>query len=214
MKKKSAKRVSASVRSLREKLSRLEKVSRRRASDRKSLRAKFQELQELHRNLVDTRDYLQNLVQYSGDAIISIDRNATILFWNRGAEEIYGYRPQEVIGNSLFMFDPPEIRAEHKRLIQRVFRGESVRNLEQQRLRKDGQPIWVSATLSPVKDASGRVLGVSAIVTDITQRKLLGQQLRMSEERYRTLFEESKDMVFMSDLQGRFSDVNPAGVAM
>jgi len=214
MKKKSGKRVSASVRSLREKLSRLEKVSRLRASDRKRLRAKFQELQELYRNLVDTRDYLQNLVQYSGDAIISIDRNAIILFWNRGAEEIYGYRPQEVIGNSLFMFDPPEIRAEHKRLIQRVFRGESVRNLEQQRLRKDGQPIWVSATLSPVKDGSGRVVGVSAIVTDITQRKLLGQQLRMSEERYRTLFEESKDMVFMSNLQGRFSDVNPAGVTM
>lgn len=168
----------------------------------------------LLQEVVETRDYLQSLIEHSRDGIITVDRNEIIRSWNRGAEEIYGYRAEEVVGRSLFVFDPREIRAERKRMFKKVWDGQALLNLELERVRKDGQRIWVDATLSPLRDASGKVISASVIVKDISQRKLLEQQLRVSEERYRTLFEESKDMVFISDLGGRFIDVNPAGVAM
>ncbi len=214
MKKKSAKPSSATLRSLRQKISRLEKVSRERASDCRKWRTECRELERLHRKLVERRDYLENLLMYSGDAITSVGRDGRILSWNRGAEQIYGYRPEEVLGKSLYMFDPPQIRAGRKRLFGRVWRGESLHNLELERLRKDGKRIWVSATVSPIRDASGRVVAASVIVKEITARKILEQQLLDSEEKYRTLFEESKDMVFISDPKGQFIDVNPAGVSM
>jgi PAS domain S-box-containing protein len=114
---------------------------------------------------------LAALVESSDDAILSIDLDATIATWNRAAEELFGYKPEEVIGKSVTMLIPADRHGEEPLIIQRISRGEHVQHYETVRLRKDGRPIPVSLSVSPILDASGTVIGASKIARDITERK-------------------------------------------
>ncbi len=111
------------------------------------------------------------VVDSSDDAIISKDLEGTINSWNRGAEKIFGYSASDVIGKPMLMLFLPDRVNEESEILQRIRRGESVEHFETHRVRKDGKKIDVSVTISPIKDASGAIVGASKIARDITARK-------------------------------------------
>jgi PAS domain S-box-containing protein len=114
---------------------------------------------------------LAAIVETSDDAIISKDLNGIIATWNHGAEKLFGYETEEVVGKSITILIPPERLDEEKNILARIRRGERVDQYETVRQRKDGRRIDISLTVSPIKDAAGAVVGASKIARDITERK-------------------------------------------
>jgi len=123
---------------------------------------------------------LAAIVDSSDDAIISADLKGVILTWNAAAERMFGYSAQEVHGRSISLLVPPDRAAEDAELQGRLKRGEHIQTFETVRVHKSDKRIWVSLTLSPIRDDSGAVIAVSEIVRDITERKALEEQLRQS----------------------------------
>ncbi|MBW3634487.1 MAG: PAS domain S-box protein, partial [Chloroflexi bacterium] len=113
---------------------------------------------------------LAAIVESSDDAIISRTLEGTITTWNRGAERLYGFSASEVIGQDISRLLPPARQAELPSLTNRLARGEQIPHFETVRLRKDGTRVDVSISLSPIRDAAGRVVAVSTIARDITER--------------------------------------------
>ena len=111
------------------------------------------------------------IVQSSEDAIIGKTLEGIVTSWNPGAEKVFGYAADEMIGRSLNVIIPPELRDDEADILERLGRGEAIKHFETERLRKDGVRISVSITVSPVRDASGLIVGVSKIARDITERK-------------------------------------------
>jgi PAS domain S-box-containing protein len=121
------------------------------------------------------------IVSSSDDAIISKTLEGIITSWNAGAQRIFGYSAGEVVGRPITILIPPDRQDEESQIIERLRRGQSVRHLETVRIRKDGGQIHVSLAISPIKDASGQVIGVSKIARDITDRKRAAEALRRAE---------------------------------
>jgi PAS domain S-box-containing protein len=119
----------------------------------------------------DTALLLASIVEASDDAIISKDLNSTITSWNRGAKRIFGYLAEEAIGKSIIMLIPPEYRDEEIAILDRIRRGQRIEHFETIRQRKHGSRIDVSLTISPIKDAFGKIVGASKVARDITDRK-------------------------------------------
>jgi PAS domain S-box-containing protein len=120
------------------------------------------------------------IVEFSEDAIIGKNLDGTITSWNAGAERIYGYRAAETVGKSIAMLLPPGNADELLRLMEKIRRGEVVEHYETGRIRKNGECIQMSLSLSPVKDAAGTIVGVSAIGRDITERKLAEEKIKLT----------------------------------
>jgi diguanylate cyclase (GGDEF)-like protein/PAS domain S-box-containing protein len=120
------------------------------------------------------------VVENSAESIMQQGLDSTILSWNKAAERIYGYTAEEVIGRPVSLLVPPDCQEELQHLVEGVHLGGSVQSHETVRIRKDGTPIDVALTLSPVQDRKGRVFGVSSIAREITERKQAGEALRQS----------------------------------
>jgi two-component system, cell cycle sensor histidine kinase and response regulator CckA len=118
-----------------------------------------------------TAAFVASMVESCDDAIIGQKLDGTVVTWNSGAERLYGYTAPEMLGRSISVLYPPYRPDELSELMQRVGRGEHLQHLETIRLRKDGSPVEVSVTYSPVKDPGGRIIGASVVARDITQRK-------------------------------------------
>jgi PAS domain S-box-containing protein len=131
---------------------------------------------------------LASIIETSDDAIVSKDLNGIVTSWNRGAERIFGYTPQEMVGQSITTLIPPDRQSEEPDFLDRIRRGEHINHYETVRRRKDGALIDVSLTVSPVKDGTGRVIGASKIARDITERKQTQarQELLSHEIQHRT----------------------------
>jgi PAS domain S-box-containing protein len=114
---------------------------------------------------------LASIVESSDDAIISKDTSGIIKTWNRGAERVFGYTAEEAIGQPVTMLIPVERLDEEPEILQRILRGERIDHYETIRKRKDGELIDISITVSPLRNATGRVVGASKIARDITERK-------------------------------------------
>ncbi len=125
------------------------------------------------------RAQLAAIVEYSDDAIISKTLDQQILTWNNGAEKIYGYTALEMIGRPISITVPPEKIDELNGVMAKLRRGESTEHLETIRMRKDGQQIWVSLTVSPIKDAEGEIVGAASIARDVTERKRAENEIRL-----------------------------------
>ncbi len=110
------------------------------------------------------------IVESSDDAIIGKTLDGIITSWNPGAEETFGYTAAETIGRSILMLIPPERAAEEPEILARIAGGERVRHFDAVRIRKDGRAINVAVTISPIRDADGRVVGASKIARDVTER--------------------------------------------
>ncbi len=119
----------------------------------------------------EVRERLAAVVDSSDDAIIGKTLDGTITSWNFGAEKVFGYSSREAVGQPMRLLLPPERADEESDILARIGRGESVVHFETVRVRKDGKHIDVSVTISPIKDASGAVVGASKIAHDISERK-------------------------------------------
>ncbi len=142
---------------------------------------------------------LANIVESSYDAIGIISPEGIITSWNKGAEQVYGYSAEEILGKPTSFVAPSHLRDETKKLSERINRGESIHHYETLRLRKDGKMINVSITLSPVFDIHGKLTAISFISRDITQRKAVEEKLRESEEKYRNIVETANEGILIID---------------
>jgi PAS domain S-box-containing protein len=118
----------------------------------------------------DAAAHLAAIVDSSDDAIVSKTLEGVITSWNRGAERIFGYTAAEAVGQSITLIIPPERRAEEDDVLARIRRGEAVHHFETERRRKDGGLVHISLTVSPVRNAAGRIIGASKIARDISDR--------------------------------------------
>ncbi|WP_165825334.1 PAS domain-containing sensor histidine kinase [Pedobacter yonginense] len=119
---------------------------------------------------------LSAIIESSYDAIISKDLDGNIKSWNSSAERIFGYSADEMIGKSIYTIIPNELREEENQILARLKRGESVKSFETRRLSETKKEIDISLTISPVKDKSGKIVGISKIARDITEKKLAEKQ--------------------------------------
>jgi PAS domain S-box-containing protein len=141
---------------------------------------------------------LAAIVASSDDAIISKNLDGIITSWNKSAERIFGYSPEEAIGQHITLVIPTARHAEESDILARLRRGERVDHFHTVRRRKDGSLLDVSLTISPVRDSSGRVIGASKVARDITEQKQAERALRESEQRFRVITDASPIMVWMS----------------
>ena len=130
----------------------------------------------------DAIQRLAAIVESSEDAIISKDLNGTIMSWNRGAEQIFGYRADEAIGKPIMMLIPSDRHDEEREILRRIRAGERVDHYETIRRCKNGSLIDVSLTISPLKDREGMIIGASKIARNVTERKKVERELEHAKE--------------------------------
>lgn len=131
----------------------------------------------------DVRLWLAAIADSSDDAIISKSLDGVIMTWNLGAQRLLGYSEEEAVGQPIALIVPPELRDEELEILRRLRAGRRIEHLETRRRTRDGRHLDVSLTISPVKDASGRMIGASKILRDITESKRTQAALRSSEQR-------------------------------
>ena len=139
-----------------------------------------------------TSRLLASIVESSDDAIISKDLNGIISSWNRGAERVFGYKADEVIGKSISVLIPPDLKDEEEQILTSIRSGRSVDHYETVRRRKDGKLVDISLTISPIKDESGKIIGASKIARDITEEKLANEEKARLLEREQLAREEAE----------------------
>jgi len=130
------------------------------------------------KRLSELQERMAAIVESSDDAIISKDLDGVIRSWNRGAERIFGYKAEEIIGQHVSTITAPDRIDEIPDILDRIKRGESVDHYETKRKTKDGRILTVSLTVSPIRDAAGNVTGASKVARDVTERVRQEQALR------------------------------------
>jgi len=158
--------------------------------------------------------WLASIIQCSALGIVGKTREGVITSWNAGAERLYGYSLDEAIGQPASFLVPPEGLRDEGEILRQVLAGARVDHYETERLRKDGALIAVAVSASPIKDADGSVVGISAIERDVTDRKRAEEALSEAEARFKTTFEDAPiGMALVSidpDSTGSFLHVNQA----
>ncbi|MEK7237941.1 MAG: GAF domain-containing protein [Nitrospirota bacterium] len=149
---------------------------------------KERKILSLYWEVTQIKDYLESLIDNSADAIVVSDRDGSIISWNKGAEKIYGYAEEEVVGKFLPMV-PYFLVQDEKNFINKIIQKETIKNIETIRQTKIGELIEVSLTLSPILDASGNVTAISGISRDISEKKRVEKELiRKNQELSRLFF--------------------------
>ena len=124
---------------------------------------------------------LAAIVESSDDAIVSKDLNGIVMTWNKAAERIFGYKAEEIIGRSITTIIPPELYDDEPRILAKLRAGQRIDHFQTVRMRKDGERIYVSLTVSPIRDQAGKVIGAAKIARDITQQKKMEEAIQLSE---------------------------------
>lgn len=140
-----------------------------------------------HKQAEKTLSQFSAIVKHSASGIISTDLNGIILSWNPGAERIYGYAADEMIGESVSKIMPQEIRSEIPSIIEKIKQGKRLEHYDTLRVRKNGEKIYVSIDVAPIKNANGEITGISSIVRDITERKITEQRLAETQRKLTVL---------------------------
>jgi len=154
---------------------------------------------------------LAALVESSGDAIIGTTLDGTIVSWNAGAERLYGYAAEEVLGQSVDIVMPTECQDELPAVLASIKGGRAVEHFEALRMTRDGRRLYVSIAVSPIRDVHGNICGASRISHDISTRKAAQAALRESEERFRQLAENVRQAFWVADwTSGKTLYVSPA----
>jgi PAS domain S-box-containing protein len=148
------------------------------------------------------RAHLAAIVESADVAIISETTDGIIVTWNRGAERLYGYKAEEVVGRHVSLLIPPERQVKIGSVLEKIRLGEGIEQFETNRVRKDGQLVPISLTLSPIRDSAGTVIGISAIARDITKQKQAEAKLVESEERFRSMADSAPIALWVTDPDG------------
>lgn len=154
------------------------------------------------------RALLASLVESTDDGLFGQDAKGLITSWNRGAEKIFGYRADEVIGSSIMRLVPTSAQSFEREIQRKIVAGEQVGNFEAVRRAKNGRQFPASITISPLKDRAGKVVGASKVLRDITDRKLAEDALRQSEWRLAGILRQSPAGIIQADAAGRMTLVN------
>jgi PAS domain S-box-containing protein len=157
---------------------------------------------------------LASIVESSDDAIIGKTLEGIILSWNAGAQRIYGYTPEEVKGRSISILILPDRQESELRLLEGIRQGASIDHYETVHLKKDGSPIYVSLTISPIKDAAGRITGVSTIARDVTDLKRVEDSLERLRHQNELILNSAGEGICGMDRQGHTTFANPAATKM
>jgi PAS domain S-box-containing protein len=153
------------------------------------------------RQAEEVRLRLAAIVESSDDAIIGKTLEGSITNWNKGAERLYGYTAEEVVGRPISLLAPPDRPNEIPDILARLKRGERIEQFETTRVKKNGEVIDVSLSISPIKNAEGVLIGASTIARDITRRRRIERELLESEERYRAFVRNSSEAIWRFELE-------------
>jgi PAS domain S-box-containing protein len=158
---------------------------------------------------------LASIINSSDEAIVSVDLDGLITSWNRGAVTLLGYSPGEALGRDILMIVAPERRLENSTNSKRVIRGESIRHYETKKIKKDGSAVHISLNMAPIRDADGRIIGISRIARDITERKQaekiqgeLEEKVKVNAEELAGVFERITDGFVVLDKDLRYLYAN------
>ena len=151
---------------------------------------------------------LATIVEYSTDAIFTKGLDGIIRTWNKGAENLFGYRADEIVGKSILLLIPPECVHEEPYILSRLRTGLPIDRMETVRLTKDGRRLFVSISVSPLKDSTGRVTGASKIVHDVTDIVLARRALEQERKLLATTLASIGDAVIVTDVEGRVAFLN------
>lgn len=162
------------------------------------------------RQAEESAKQLAAIVRSSNDAIIGKTVDGLVTSWNPGAEAIYGYSEEEMIGQPVSRIIPPDRLDEFQAFLVQLRQGEAIPHYETERVRKDGNRIPVSISISPLKDEEGKIIGASTIARDITERKQAEEEVRRAAQYARTLLEASLDPLVTIGKDGKIRDVNRA----
>ena len=163
----------------------------------------------------EARAVLASIVESATDAIFRATPDGLILSWNKAAEAMYGYRAEDVVGKPVSLLAPGDAGREVARVLDRIKRGETIKQWETATAHRNGGRIDVSLTVSPVRNAAGEVVGSSCIARDISRRRRDREALRQSEEKYEWLVANLPDVVWVSDEEGQpvFASSNCEGLS-
>jgi PAS domain S-box-containing protein len=184
-----------------------------------------EEILSLYKEVAQTKEYLESLIANSEDAIVTTDLMGVVKSWNKGAEKIYGFSEKEALGKFL-PFIPESLIETEKKYIEKIKKGETIKDIETVRQKKNGVIIEVSLTLSPIKDASGEVMGISSISRDISEKKKfenelirknkelsrLFEKIRLAEMELENIFESLSDMLYITNEDCVIRNINMAVV--
>jgi PAS domain S-box-containing protein len=151
---------------------------------------------------------LAAIVESSDDAIVSKTLDGRILSWNAGASRIFGYTAEEVIGRPITIIIPPELHEEEQRILEQVRAGQRIEHFDTIRIAKDGRRVFISLTVSPVRDSRGVIIGASKVARDVSERKRAEQALLESERRLATEADALAKLNELSTRLWRFSSLN------
>ncbi len=154
--------------------------------------------------------FLAAVVQSSPDAILGHTPEGIITSWSCGAERMFGYLPQEIIGKPVATLIPPEIHGLFPKLMEKLRDAGAISNLECVGVREDGTRIDVSLSVYPIQDERGELVSMAAFAREVTARKRAAEALRQSEEQFRTAFAEAPFGMCLTALDGHFLQVNAA----
>ena len=162
------------------------------------------------KNAEETRARLASIIESSNEAITSASLDLRVTSWNAGAERMFGYPAEEVLGQPVTLLMPPEHQQRALDLLRRVVEEDRVAQFETVRRREDGSRVHVSFTYSPIRNSSGKIVGVSAIGQDVTERKRAEQAIRDSESKFRAFVETTEEWVWAMDVETVHTYSNPA----
>lgn len=151
-------------------------------TERKTAEEELRANQERLQTALIASQRLAAIVESSDDAIVSKDLNGTVTSWNSCAERTFGYTAKEMIGRPITTIIPSELQDDEQRILATIARGERIEHFETVRMKKSGERIDVSLTISPIKDEQGKVIGAAKIARDITQRKRTEKALQLTEK--------------------------------
>jgi two-component system cell cycle sensor histidine kinase/response regulator CckA len=159
--------------------------------------------------------YLAAIVASSSDAIIGKNLGGFIVSWNPAAEHLFGYSADEIIGRHISLVIPQARLHEEDMILERIRSGDRIVHFETVRRHMDGREISVSLTVSPIRDRDGNIVGASKIVRDVSERLRAAETLRLSEERFRSIFDAVAEGIIITDAETeRLAYVNGPGAAM
>lgn len=153
---------------------------------------------------------LSSIVNASQDALYSEDIQGNISSWNLGAEQIYGWKADEIIGQNASRLYPPNRLSEFEELKKQFLERKVIRKAETQRIRKDNTLIWVDTSFAPLTNLDGEHIGVAVCTKDISERIKLAEEIKRSEEIFRTYVETTEEWIWEMDPTGRYTYSNAA----
>lgn len=163
---------------------------------------------EKEKELAVNRSLFSAIINNSEDAIVSKMLDGTITSWNKGAEKMFGYTSNEIIGKSVYLLIPKELADEEVFIINKIKNNEPVEHYETERLDKERNKIFVSITVSPILDDEGNVVGASKIARDITRQKADAIAIQKNEARLQGIISSQTNYVIRTDLEGKYTYYN------